>query len=198
MAFKLTQADQDALQNVNIKIDGSSDTEDIILDLTNLMFPPVITKDSKSAKFLEVESGSFEPFKYYVQSNSRQIALEFQWVAGGEFPPERIHRITSEIKAYFYGAYFGSDRKNYPAVTIFELYDIVPQGGGESSTWRMMNVDVKRSKELVKIEDSWYALHTVLTMNLESASQLQNPNEGEAAPVFEFDNLVKFPQVEWY
>ena len=67
------------------------------LDRDNLMFPPVLTKDTKAADWMEIPSGSFEPFKYYVQSKSRQISLEFQWVTGGKFTPTFIHNITSSI-----------------------------------------------------------------------------------------------------
>lgn len=200
MAFKLTNADENILAFINITIDGDGKTDPITLSQgeANLQFPPVILKDSKSADWMEIPSGSFEPFKYYVQSKSRQISLQFQWVTGGQFPPDVVHKITSRIKAYFYGAYFGGKKNRYPIVKILNFYELID----DDTAWRMMNVDIKRSKEMVNIikagSSKWYPLHTTLTMNLESATQLVDPEDSKGTPIFDFPNLPLKPTLEWY
>lgn len=222
MPFQLTEADQDALKFVDIVIDGDgTSVPNFRLYSETLMFPPIVTKDTKTAKWLEVQSGSFEPFKYYVQSESRQLGLEFQWVTGrfngGKFTPLKLHSVLSKIKSYFYGAYFANDREEkseYPRVLIRQLYEVVPtvrnarnnaisdgraisgnDDGEGGATFRMMNVNIKYSKELVRVGGNWYPLHVKLGMNLESVSKLKN--EKDDVP-FKFSNLIDRPFVEWF
>jgi len=211
MPFELAQIDEDALSSVDIRIDGDGESvKNIRLNSNNLMFPPVITKDSKSANWMEVKSGSYEPFKFYEQSQSRQLGIEFQWVTGGfkgdVFKPQKLHKLISDIKSYFYGAYFGGKKREYPAVLIYQLYNVVPPVSSQltgtdyasagGATFRMMNIDVKYSKELTRIDGFWYPLHIKLSINLESVSRLVS-SESET-PFSSFTNLMKRPAVEWF
>jgi len=97
----LVPADSDALSKVSITIDGH-DGPFQLKGGENLMFPPKISKDSKSAVWKEVQSGGYEPWKMYEYSNSRSIILDFEWVVGGNFPPAKVHDTVSRIKSYFY------------------------------------------------------------------------------------------------
>jgi hypothetical protein len=144
MAFKLAKADLDALKSVSIKIPGTKDwtandgptntgseNYGVTLDENNLMFPPVITKDTKSASWKEMNTGAFEPFKWYQNASPRQLGIQCEWVVGSYgtyFSPQKLHSIISGVKAYFYGGYFGGNRNDYPAVVIDKLYNIIPAG----------------------------------------------------------------------
>jgi len=213
MPFELTKADQNALSNVEIIVDGDNGGPGITLDSNNLMFPPVVTKDSKTARWADVpDSGGFEPFKFYKNANSRQLGISFQWVTGGfnggTFNPENLHNILSQIRAYFYGAYFGGDSDRYPIVQVVKLYNIVrtasQAGVDKSSTWRMMGFNIKRSKEMTKVGSDWYPLHIEAEMDLEAASQIAGKKKGEGGdeevniPFGGYKNLIKRPPVEWY
>lgn len=206
MAFLLTKADQSALEDVNIIVagdgDDDSDAKDpITLNSDTLMFPPIVTKDSKSAQWKELPSGGFEPFKYYTQSQSRQLGLEFQWVTGGHSTsdPIKLHETLSRIKAYFYGAYYGGSKNRYPVVKIVKLYGLIDDTSknGKNAAFRMINVDINYSKEMTKVNEIWYPLHVKLSMNLESASQIKG-SESEKAPYESFINLPSRPKVTWY
>lgn len=205
MAFTLTAADEDALRDVEIIVDGINDR--IILDQDTLMFPPIITKDTKSAKWLEVmPAGAYEPFKQYEQGKPREIALKFQWVTGTfkKTRPSDLHNTISKIKSYFYRAYFDTEnfknRKEYPIVQIKKLYGLINgQQGGKYSAWRFDSVDIKYSDELIRIEGDWYPLHVELTMNLESVSQMGKPGQVEDKGVYSvFTNLPNSPKESWF
>lgn len=217
MPFQLTDADRDALSQVSITIDGDGEVvPSITLNEFSLMFPPIVTKDSKTAKWQEWQSGGFEPFKYYEQSQSRQLGLQFEWVTGGfggdKFKPAQLHLLISKMKSYFYGAYFGGDKQRYPRVLIRQLYEIVPRSvgtldpnsaGGDSSqggaTFRMMSLDVKYSGEMTRVDEKWYPLHVKVNMSLESTSQIATSGEEISdGPFKDFNNLIKRPHVEWF
>ena len=228
MPFSLTLADQDALSNVDISIVGSGTNIDaetlsvigseqgIKLNKSNLMFPPVVTKDSKQGAWgvEEQDSGSYEELKYYTNAKSRKLAIDFEWVCGTSIvtgdegsttmDPDSIHNIISGIKSYFYRAYFGEQGKQlYPVVYIYKLYNIIDGTKQDNlpATFRMMDVNVKYSKELVKVSEKWFPLHTKVSINLESASQLKpiktnGDNGGES--IMQFTNLPKQPNFKWY
>lgn len=236
MAFELAPADIDALNQVEIHIPGVQDenisgtpTErgrelsGIVLNNRNLMFPPKVTKDSKSAEWKEWTSGSFEPAKWYVQSKPKQIGLEFEWILGSYgqgkfFTPRSLRQTLSGIKAFFYGPFFGGKRRTYPAVFIYALYAIIPRnqlshGNGKPAAFRIMDVNVSYSDQLAKIENidgsmEWHPLHTKLTMNLEGASQLEGARPrtgasiedppGGAGAMSTFKNLPNRPIFEWF
>ena len=205
----LTPIDMEALQQVRIAIfpdqlvPGDNDLGDVdrsggyILDSNNLQFPPLITKDSKNAVWEEHQTASYEPFKVYKYSQSRAIALKFQWVVGGNFPPQRIHQIISNVKAYFYHIAAGqinSNSQKYPAVWIDKFYNIITR----RTTWRMMDIDVKYSEELVKVNQVFYPLHVTLTMNLEASTRLASSRTDPSTELYPIDVLAKRPHLSWY
>lgn len=210
MAFLLAKVDEDALKQVDIRIAGvdseapfsGESSSGIRLDSSNLQFPPRITKDSKSAEWMEVPSGSFEPMKFYVQSKSRAIGLQFEWVCGGNFPPDKVHRIVSAMKSYFYGPYFASskDKQNYPAVFIHSFYGIIQY----KTSWRMMDLSVKYSDEMCKINNVFYPLHVTVNVSLESATRLgqtgteRSSESDEESPFQNFSNLNRTVNFEWF
>jgi len=211
MPFQLTKVDEDALRAVDIQIAGTESRSVAVADSVNgasaagirlnsdtLQFPPIITKDSKSAEWMEVPSGSFEPMKFYVQSKSRSIGLDFEWVCGGRFPPNRVHTLVSAMKSYFYGPYFASskDKQEYPTVNIINLYGIITF----KTTWRMMDLSVKYSNEMCKVDNTFYPLHVKVSINLESATQLApSEEEGESETPFQnFTNLNRSADFRWY
>jgi len=209
MAFQLTKADESALSQVEIIVDGSAAGQEIKLNSSNLMFPPTVTKDSKTANWIESTVGSYEPFKFYEQSQSRQLGIEFEWVTGGykkdAFKAAKLHQTISKIKSYFYGVYFGGIKNRYPVVTIIQLYEIIPRAvealadtTARGATFRLMNVDIKYSREMTKVDDLWYPLHVKLSMNLESASQLGSEDPNVKTPLGTFKNIIKRPHLEWY
>lgn len=209
MAFQLTKADEDALSQVEIIVDGEDSGLNIRLNSDNLMFPPVVTKDSKTALWQEHTVGSYEPFKFYEQSQSRQLGIDFEWVTGGfkkdAFKAIKLHSTISQIKAYFYGVYFGGIKNRYPVVTINQLYEIIPRAitpladtTAQGATFRLMNVDIKYSKEMTKVDTLWYPLHVKLSMSLESASQLGSTDPSAQTPLGSFKNIIKRPHLEWY
>lgn len=209
MAFLLSKVDEDALRQVEIIIPGTSGDSNILpssepssngvqLNYQTLQFPPIITKDSKSAEWMEVPSGSFEPMKFYVQSKSREIGFEFQWVCGGRFPPDRVHNIISAMKSYFYGPYFASSKskQDYPAVIVNKFYGIIES----RTTWRMMNLDVKYGKEMCKINNIFYPLSVSVNISLESATRLGTPSDrgGDGNTPFQnFENLESTVSFRW-
>jgi len=206
MPLVLTRADENALENVELKVDGDNGSAGITLDRNNLMFPPIVTKDSKSARWQEeADSGGYEPMKFYKNANARQLGIQFEWVTGGfnggQFNPVNLHSILSQIRAYFYGAYFGGGNDHYPVVQIVKLYNIVrtagQAGAQRPSTWRLMGFNIKRSREMTKIGSDWYPLHVTADMELESVSQIQGKN-GTEGPFSGFKNLVSRPPVEWF
>lgn len=208
MAFTMAKVDEDILQKVDIRIIGPSDANAITdeptqagvrLNSNNLQFPPKINKDGKQAEWMEVPSGSYEPMKYYVQSHARAIGIKFEWICGGRFPPDKVHKIVSAIKSYFYGPYFAvnKNRQDYPIVEIFNFYGIIDK----RSTWRMMDMSVNYSDEICKINNIFYPIHVEVTINLESATQLGHLSGASGdvdTPYKYFDNLEVSPDFTWY
>ena len=104
---------------------------------------------------------------------------------GGNFTPETVHDTISQIKEYFYEAFKGTE---FPLVTINKLYGIITT----QTTWRMTNVNVVYSEELIKI-GKWYPLHTKVTIDLKSTTQI----EAEGKPYTSNGPLGK-PDISWY
>lgn len=208
MAFSMAKVDEDILKEVDIRIIGPANENEIsveptkkgvILNSSNLQFPPAITKDSKTAEWMEVASGSYEPMKFYVQSHARAIGLKFQWICGGRFPPDKVHKLASAIKSYFYGPYFATDglRQSYPVIVINNLYGFIEK----KSTWRMMDASVKYSPEMCKINNKFYPTHVEVDMNLEGATQLgylRGDTSEANTPYNNFLNLERSPDFSWY
>jgi hypothetical protein len=218
MAFTLTGIDQIAIASVDIEFDIDlaiykdfadryiNDQNQLRLNADTIMFPPEITKDSKSANYISVETtGSYEGFKFYKESTPRQLGLKFEWVCGGNFTPLKIHTIVSKIKGYFYNSFFGKDNPGkYPALKIHQLYHVIPPNLLNPSTWRMMDVNIKYSKEMTVFEvgtkNIIYPVHTIVDMNLESVTQLKNPKLGNEASTIasKYTNLSSKPTVSWF
>jgi len=222
MPFTLTYIDQIAVESVDIEFDidtkiyqdfrdhyiiSGDDPDNFRLNADTIMFPPEITKDSKSANYISVETtGSYEGFKFYKESTPRQLGLKFEWVCGGNFTPLKIHTIVSKIKGYFYNSFFGKDNPGkYPALKIHQLYHVIPPNLLNPSTWRMMDVNVKYSKEMtvsnVDAENTIYPVYTVVDINLESVTQLKNPKPGNEMAKFiadNYTNLAKSPTISWF
>jgi hypothetical protein len=188
MAFILAEIDQDAISKVNITGDPSG----FNLDSSNIQFPPIITKDSKSASWQTHEAQSYEPIAFFKSGNPREIGLEFQWVIGGEWTPDKVHTTISKVKGYFYTAYKGSALKEYPAVIITNLYNIITQ----KTTWRMDSVNITYSPELIKLDGAWYPLHVKMAMNLLSATRLAG--ESDKTPMQKITKLESKPELGWY
>ena len=213
----LTPIDEKALRQVDIAIfpdklvSGDRDIGEerngyYRLNSENLQFPPLIKKDTKSANWEEHQSASFEPYKVYKYANSREISLKFQWVIGGIFTPTRVHDIISNIKAYFYHINAGQvngDSVTFPVVEIRRLYGLITR----RTTWRMMNMDVQYSEEMVQednvrvgdppVDAPFYPLHVELTMNLESATRLSKSHDEQDSP-FDVKSLETRPRLSWY
>ena len=149
-------------------------------------------KDSKSANFTEKNAQSYEPFKIYAGSSPRALSLEFQWVAGGQFPPTTIQQTLSNVKSYFYTGYLGSGVLTYPAVIITRLYALIDT----ETSWRMTNLDIAFSEELIQIGGQYFPLHSKMTMSLESATQLGKIGGGET--LINASNLQAAPSLQWY
>lgn len=189
MAWSLTKADQDALSNVNIKFYSG-----LTLDSSNLQFPPKITKDHKKGNFEGQNLTAFEPLPKYLGAESRGISLEFQWVMGGDFTPEKVHNTISQIKEYYYKAFLAvgnSGNGKFPLVTITKFYGIITT----QSTWRMTNVSVSYSEELVKIDGKWYPLHVKVTIDLESTTQIKGPKGDKTLTA---NGPLEKPDLTWY
>lgn len=187
MAFELQPADKAAIDQIDIRGDPSG----FSLNAHNIQFPPKLTKDGKTSNWKESNTASYEPFKVYSGSNARSISIEFQWVAGGNFTPEKIMDAINAVKGYFYTGYLGSGFENYPAVIITKLYGYI----NEETSWRMTNLDLSFSEELILVDGSWFHLHTKMTMSLEAATQLGGPSGEALIPV---SNLKLKPTIGWY
>jgi hypothetical protein len=189
MAFTLAKADKDAIGQVNItgKPSGFS------LNSGNLQFPPTITKDSKSANWQTTDLMSYEPLAFFKSANPRDLGLEFQWVVGGQWSPEKVHKTIDDVKKYFYTCYMGSAFQEYPIVEITKLFNLITQ----RTTWRMNSVNVTYSPELVNIGGKWYPLHVKLTMDLLSVTKLKGDASGDT-PMQELSSLEDSPKPGWY
>lgn len=184
--FVLTQADQDAIDQIDIQGDPSG----FLLKGDVIQFPPHVSKDGKRANFTEHQSGSFEPLGVFKYADSRVLTIEFQWVLGGRFNAGFIHSTVSEVKGYFYHAYAGELDK-YPAVVINKLYNLIQ----EKTTWRMDSVDITYSEEKANI-GGWYPIHTKMTMNLKSATNLQPLDGGDG--LLDASTLVPTVTPKWF
>jgi hypothetical protein len=187
MAFVLADVDLNAIKQINIKGNPSGFT----LNSDNIQFPPIITKDSKSGNWETKDSSSSEPIAYLRSSNPRNLGLKFEWVVGGRWGPEKVHKTVDDVKKYFYLVYLNKFDDNYPAVEITKLYNIITQ----RTTWRMNSVDVTYSPELVNINNIWYPLHVVLTMDLLAVTKIKGQVSG---PMSKLNNLVDKVEVGWY
>lgn len=188
MPFKLQQADTTAISQVMITGNPSTFT----LGPSTLQFPPKVLKDGKTANFKEQNAQSYEPFKLYSGSGPRILVIECQWVAGGQFPPSTIQNTLGNVKGYFYTGYLGSGVVTYPAVIITKLYQII----NTRTSWRMTNLDITYSEELVQINSQYFPLHSKMTMSLESATQLGNIGGGDT--LIPAANLESAPSPQWY
>lgn len=194
MAFILTEADQKALDHIMIKGNPSGFT----LNKDNLQFPPIITKDSKSANWNTIDAMSYEPIAFFKSGNPRDLGLEFQWVTGGRWTPGLIHSTIDKVKSYFYTCYQGGNMADYPVVEITKLYDLITK---QRTTWRLNSVNVIYSPELVNISGVWYPLHVKLSMDLLSVTQLKPVGEvsaGENTPMQDLKTLEEKPKPGWY
>jgi hypothetical protein len=187
MPFILADIDQKAIGQVQIKGNPSGFT----LNSGNLQFPPIVTKDSKSGNWETKDSSSYEPIAYLKSSNPRNLGLKFEWVVGGQWTPDRIHKTIDDVKKYFYMVYLAKFDDNYPAVEITKLYNLITQ----RTTWRMNSVDVTYSPEMIAIGGTWYPLHTIMTMDLLAVTKIKG---GVGGPMSTLNNLVDSPQPGWY
>jgi hypothetical protein len=187
MSWTLSKADQDALSEVDISFYSG-----LTLNSSTLQFPPKITKDSKGGTFDEQYRGAYEPLPIYKGASSRELGLEFQWVIGGGFVPDEVHHTISQIKEYFYKAFISAGgSKKFPLVTINKLYCIITT----RSTWRMHDVNVVYSEELIKVAGKWYPLHVKVTINLKSTTQIGSSSGDK--PYAPSGPLAK-PDITWY
>jgi hypothetical protein len=207
----LTEIDQDILDRVNITINGlvTSGPAGLLdgfvpmregkfeLNSDNLQFPPKITKDSKSSEWTDKSMSSYEPLKIYKGSSARSITIELQWVVE-DWPwvPYKIHSIISSIKSYFYAPYLGSGVSKYPLVEINKFYHVITS----RSTWRMMSIDVSYSEELIKSYNQVYPIHTKVSLNLESVTQIASMAivGEEKGPASFNDNAEEKPSFSWF
>jgi hypothetical protein len=189
MAFILADADVDALKQVNIKGNPSGFT----LNSDNLQFPPIITKDTKNANWHTTDAMSYEPIAFFKSANPRDLGLEFQWIIGGKWDPDKVHKTIDDVKKYFYTCYLGSSFQQYPIVEITKLYNIITQ----RTTWRLNSVNVVYSPELVNVNGKWYPLNVKLSMDLLSITKLKGDQGGDT-PMQELNTLEDSPKPGWY
>lgn len=200
MSIRYHTTDTQALNDVDIEILTPNNA--ITLNSSNLQFPPLIKKDSKSSKWNEQDMFSYEPIKFYMGSQARAISLEFKWVIGGEFTPSAVHETVSKVKSYFYAGYLGSGFEQYPAIAINKFYGLIDV----RSTWRMISINIAYSDEMIRLDGRVYPLIITMTMDLESATQIAATNAGGSgnaadageSPFSNFSNLEASPVESWY
>lgn len=189
MSWSLTNADRDALSNVSIKFPN------VTLDSNTLQFPPKITKDGKSGIFDEQDLGAYEPLPIYKGAKSRELGLEFQWVMGAYFVPEEVHFTISSMKDYYYGAFISvAGGSRFPIVTIEKLYEVITQ----TSTWRMTDLNITYSEELIKVTGIWYPLHVKVAISLKSTTKIAMDLGNSQKSPLTMDGPLSAPSLLWY
>lgn len=187
MAFILADADKDAISQINITGDPSG----FSLNSDNIQFPPILTKDGKSANWETKDSSSYEPVAWLKSSNPRNIEIKFEWVIGGKWTPEFVHKTVDDVKKYFYMVYLSKFDNKYPAVIINKLYGLI----GVKTSWRMNAINIGYSPELIKIGGKWYPFHVTMTMDLLAVTKIKG---GVSGPMSGITNIVDQPEPGWY
>lgn len=190
MAWSRHGADQQAINDVNIVVFHGSSA--VPFSNNNIQFPPSITNDSKSASYDSKPILAYEPLKIYKGAEPRSLGLKFEWITGGNFPPSLI---KDAINIWKNCLYFGDAREpliRSPVIKINKLYKVI-EGG---ATFRLLNVKIDYSPEKIKIGSDWWAVHTVLNVDMELMHNIAGYGTG-AKPAIEDSRVNNAPQASW-
>lgn len=190
MAWTRHGADQKAIDSVDIVVYHG--TSAVSFPKGNIQFPPKITNDSKSATFESKPVLTYEPLKIFKGSEARSLGLEFKWVTGGNFVPSKIKDSINIWKNCLYYGDANEPLTRAPIVKINKLYKVI-EGG---ATFRLMNIKVGYSEELIQIGGDWWHVETTLSVDLELAHTLAGYGTG-TKEFFNDTRLNKTPQATW-
>lgn len=162
-------------------------------DEIEFQFPPRITSDSKSSNWREDSSASYEPTATYLGSTARSIKLSTEYIIYGEWTGEKINNAIRNLKSNIYLKNADIIKSRAPYIEL-EMYGYIP-AAGIRSTWRIMDVSVVPSKEIVESGDNWYPLHYVMSISL-TLFTLGYGKDDVGHNVI--PGLPKRPEPEWY
>jgi hypothetical protein len=191
----LVQADSDTISQVNIAFKrGSADGGvggSSFGGAEIFQFPPKIISDSKQAKWQFHHKTGYEPVAVFWGAESRRITLKAEWVVYNEWSPSKINNALLNIKSHLY--LVGAAVVTRAPFVEMSVYRIAP----DRSTWRLMDVSLQYSEEMVDIGKDAWPLHTEANLSLELFTQGGNITDKE-----QHENGIKalpvVPKDTWY
>jgi hypothetical protein len=190
MAMILSPMDQKAISNTDLElyIDGER-TETVLFQ-----FPPKVVSDSKSGKWEVTFKWSYEPVAVWKGSEPREIKLDARYIVHnvGGWGAKQIQNQILAIKSHFYQWTSGRAGSKAPYMKLY-IYKIAPYG----STWRLINLDITYSEELVYSDGMFWPLESKVSMScalFTGGAPIKNQKDAYVA----IKGLPKIPKPEWY
>jgi hypothetical protein len=168
-----------------------------------LQFPPRIRGNSKKANWLETDRVSYEPQAVWKGSGPTNLTVELKYVvgAGKGWGVAKISEIVHNIMGYFYRPMQAAGGATNPPIITIKLYEVAPPAGGgpaNLSTWRMNDVSIEQTDELILDNGKVYPQVTTITMNLSMVTKLAPSPGGRAFQHKKNKKVPLLPAKEWY
>lgn len=200
MPFNLTEIDQQLIQKsvLEIKLEAFQPSDGFPSggNIITFQFPPIMTADSKSAKWNTIlNTIAFEPQYMYQGAMPRSIGISTVYVVGGPNGNWTTTRVADEVrrwKSYFYNPGPGAG-KTLPIYRIV-WHNLLPRVAKDSA-WRGINYNVKHSDTTIKDDDGIYPLVTEVNVTLELVSRIRAKDGEDRMP---FENLDQVVKQQWY
>jgi len=162
-----------------------------------LQFPPKITSDSKAANWQEDARYGFEEYAIWKGATARKINIELNYVMWGQWDQTKIKDEVRTIKQHLYVS-GGSVGDKMPFIYITG-WDIV-EATAEACTWRLMDVSIEYSREMVGTGNDYWPLHTKVMMSCKLftlTGSIAGKNKNKE-PNYDSGKLPEEIQPGWY
>ena len=156
----LVPFDKQLAEVVKFAVDVSGELIDI-----EFQFAPKITSESNSSKWIEVDSFAIEPIRLHKGASGRKVTIEWEYIAtdSNQWNGKTISENLRNLKSYNFK--FKPDF--YPLVRVKYMH-VLP----EITDFRMEDVNITYSPELVFSGGDFYPLHTKVIVNLSLATSV--------------------------
>ena len=162
----------------------------------NFQFAPKIVSDANTSAWDEHDIWSIELLRIHKGSVGRRIVMEWEYVAtDSKFTGSYIATELRKLKTYF----FAFDENTYPVIEM-KYTHIVPV----ITYFRLRDLNIQHSPELVKQGDTSYPLHTKVSCTLELATSARGPTSAKGKKSHKEQDKVDVPPInqavkpEWY
>lgn len=144
-----------------------------------LQFPPKITSEGKSANWQEDMFYGYEEYARWMGSRARKLNIEIDFVVWGTWDQDKIRSSVRDIKKHLYVSGQGVEDK-VPFMFISGWQVI--KADGRRPAFRLMDVDIQYSKEMVGSGNDYWPLKTTVKLGVKLFTMVGSI--GEEAPKY--------------